>query len=117
MHELSVVQEIIRIVHDHTCMHRDSRVERIDLVVGELTGYRQEMLQEYFDILAQDTDLEGARIQVRYVRPVLTCRACGLEFEREGLSFSCPACGATAVLTGAGKELYINAVELGEKTS
>lgn len=110
MHELSVVGEVIRIVGEQVRMHEGTRVEQIHLVIGELTGHRVEMLQYCFDILAEGTPLEGARLSARYVRPVIECTACGLAFEKEGFPLICPACGEAGRLTEKGRELYIDAI-------
>lgn len=114
MHELSVVGEIIRIVTEHASLYRKSRVERIDLVIGKLTGHCVEMLQYYFDILAKGTDLEGARLHAHYIKPVFTCPECGFTFEKNGASFACPACRTTADLKDRGREFYIDAIVVGK---
>jgi hydrogenase nickel incorporation protein HypA/HybF len=116
VHELSVVSEIIRIVSEEADLHGKGRVESIHLVIGELTGHSTEGLQFSFDILAEGTSLEGARLDVQYVKPVLQCPSCGLVFDKDGPSLRCPACGATACMDGSGRELYIDAVEIVENS-
>lgn len=114
MHELSVVNEIIRIVSEQADLHGKGRVESIHLVIGELTGHRTEGLQFCFDILAEGTPLEGARLDADYVRPVLRCPSCGLTFDKDGPSLKCPSCGSAARMDGSGRELYIDAMEMAE---
>jgi hydrogenase nickel incorporation protein HypA/HybF len=107
-----VVTEIVRIVGEQAELHGGCRVEKIRLVIGELTGHRTEDMQFYFDIVTEGTSLEGARLDVEYVRPVLECPCCGLSFEKAGPSLRCPACRTMARLTGSGRELYIDALEV-----
>lgn len=114
MHECSIVQEIVNIASDKTREYGPQRVEQISLVVGELTGFREEWLQFYFDVIAKGTAVEGARLNVTYVKPQMQCSECGMLFERERFSFDCPECKAPGVMTKIGSELYIDTMELAD---
>ncbi len=88
------------------------RVSRISLVVGERSGYISESIRMYFDLIARDTICENAELDIRTVKPLLRCPACGTEFERVPFSFACPACGTDGMPTEAGKEFYIEEIEI-----
>ena len=51
MHEYSITQQIVKIAEDNARSHGASKIERISLVVGELSGFIGESIQMYFDIL------------------------------------------------------------------
>jgi hydrogenase nickel incorporation protein HypA/HybF len=93
---------------------RRYRVTRIELVVGESTGYMRESLEFYVAASARGTCVEGAALDIRYVKPVLKCPSCGLEYERRRFAFDCPSCGAQGVMTGAGREFYVDSISIDE---
>ncbi len=112
MHEYPVAQKIIEIAEETAKKNSAVKIKRINIVVGELSGFIGESIQMYFDILARGTSAEGAIISVKSVRPRLKCTSCGLSFEMSGRSFMCPSCGGGAVLTEAGREFYIESIDI-----
>jgi hydrogenase nickel incorporation protein HypA/HybF len=117
MHEASASEAIVKMVASEARTQLDSggcamRVTRINLVVGEATGYMRESLEFYVAASAKGTIVEGATLDICYVKPLIRCPACGLEYERKRFSFDCPACGAQGVMTKAGNEFYIDSIEV-----
>jgi hydrogenase nickel incorporation protein HypA/HybF len=74
----------------------------------------RESLEFYVAASAKGTPVEGAALEIRYVKPSLRCPSCGLEFERRRFSFDCPSCGAQGIMTGTGSEFYVDYIELEE---
>ena len=117
MHEASAAEAIVKMVAEEAAARAKAeakgyRVSRISLVVGETTGYMRESMEFYVAASARGTAVEGAALDIRYVKPRLRCPACGLEFERKRFSFDCPACGAQGEMTKAGSEFYIDSIEI-----
>jgi hydrogenase nickel incorporation protein HypA/HybF len=117
VHEASVSEALVRMVSAEASAHRGAdgrplRVTRINLVVGEATGYMRESLEFYVGASAKGTAVEGAALDIRYVKPRLRCPSCGLEYERLRFSFDCPACGAQGIMTKAGSEFYVDSIEV-----
>ena len=111
MHEYPVTVRIVEIASE-TAEKNRGRVRRIDLVVGEDSGFIGESIQMYFDAVAEGTPCEGATLVIEGVRPKLRCETCGKLFERKRYSFQCPYCGGDGEPTGIGKEFYVKSVEL-----
>jgi hydrogenase nickel incorporation protein HypA/HybF len=112
MHEASAAEAIVKMVCAESSAHGASRVARISLVVGETTGYMRESLEFYVSASARGTAAEGAALDIRYVKPLLRCPSCGLEYERRRFSFDCPSCGAQGLMTKAGSEFYVDSIEI-----
>lgn len=66
----------------------------------------------YFDIVAEGTRCEGAKLFIEGVEPRLRCTQCGELFVRRLYSFACPSCGGEGEPTAIGKEFYIKSMEL-----
>ena len=62
MHELSITRNIVAIVSD--CA-QGRRVRRVTLEVGKLSGVTTDAISFCFDVVAQGTLAEGARLVIR----------------------------------------------------
>lgn len=111
MHELPITEQIVKLCCE-TAKERRGRVQGIELVVGEDSGFIGESIQMYFDVISEGTPCEGAVLTITGVKPLLRCRSCGEFFERKLFSFICPRCGGEGRPTEIGKELYIKSIEL-----
>ena len=114
MHEASAVESMLRIASAEAAAHGAARVTKIRLVVGEATGYMEESLAFFLEAMAKGGPVEGAKLEIEYLKTRLRCAACGEEFDRAGSSFACPKCGERATLTGSGSEFYIDSIEIEE---
>jgi len=113
MHEMAVTQSILRIVTEHAGKAQATQVTDIHLVIGELTSFIDDSIQFYFDILAPGTLAEGAALHFRRIKTRFRCRQCHTEFEPENRNWTCPACGAMGGDVIAGKEFYVESIEIG----
>jgi hydrogenase nickel incorporation protein HypA/HybF len=108
MHELSITRNIVAIVSD--CAH-GRRVGRVTLEVGKLSGVMTDAIAFCFDIVVQDTVLEGATLDITEVEGRARCTACGAEFDMPTLYTAC-ACGSRRLHRLQGEELKIKTMEL-----
>jgi hydrogenase nickel incorporation protein HypA/HybF len=126
MHELSISQAIV----DTALRHAGGRkVTVVDVRIGRLRQVVPDSLAFYFEIVARDTDVEGADLRLEHVASQLRCPACWCEWDPApppvaahggplgGLpaipAFRCPTCGEPGeVLTGG--ELEVESIEVSE---
>jgi hydrogenase nickel incorporation protein HypA/HybF len=114
VHEASAAEALVKMVSAEARARGSARVTRISLVVGETTGYMRESLEFYVAASAKGTEAEGAILDLRYVKPLLLCPSCGLEFARERFTFECPSCGSQGRMSGSGSEFYVDSIEIEE---
>ncbi len=112
MHEAGAAQAIVGMLVEEAGARGAGRVDAVHVVAGETGSYMEESLAFYLGFFAKGTRAEGVRLDLRVVKPKLTCSSCGLVFERRRFSFSCPECGGDAVITDLGDEFYIESIEL-----
>jgi hydrogenase nickel incorporation protein HypA/HybF len=108
MHELALMNEVVAAVSERCA---ESRVSRVRLEVGRLSGALPDALRFCFDVCAQGTLLEGARLDIDEVPARARCRACGASMEWNDPLASC-ACGSLALDVIGGQELRIRSVEV-----
>ncbi|MDY0020085.1 MAG: hydrogenase maturation nickel metallochaperone HypA [Anaerolineae bacterium] len=112
MHELPITEEILRIVTDHATQAQAKHVRAITLVIGDMTSFIDDTIQFYFDLLSPGTLAEGATLHFNRIRTRFRCRGCGQEFEPEGENWICPHCGALGGEVIAGKEFFVESIEV-----
>jgi hydrogenase nickel incorporation protein HypA/HybF len=112
MHELSIVESMLAVVLENAEREKAEKILKINLFVGELSGVVQESVEFYFNFLSRDTIASQAVINFNHVPTKLRCRKCGEIFTPDKLSYQCPACGDQQVDIIAGRELYIESLEI-----
>ena len=112
MHELSVTEKIVEIVLDHARKARAGRVVKINLIVGELTGFVGESIQLYFDILSKGTEAEKATLSISRIPAKARCQKCKNEFQPGGTDWFCPVCSGPIEEVTGGREFYVESIEV-----
>ena len=112
MHESSVTEALLKLVLGKAAELGAQKVDRVFIVVGDLTGYVGDSIQFYFDRYSLGTVAEKAEIVVRRIEPKMRCTACGELFARARYSFACPLCGGEGEATKIGAEFYIESLEI-----
>jgi hydrogenase nickel incorporation protein HypA/HybF len=116
VHEVSIVQALIEQVEQavHESGHA-GRVVRLDLVIGRLSGVHPDSVRFAFEMLAPDTPVEGAQLNIEEPRAVAACRHCGARTPIDELVVACPACGDDQISIEEGRELLLRSIELEEE--
>ena len=112
MHEYAVTKNIIEIAVKEAKAANAGKILEIKLVIGDLSSIIDESVQMYFEIISQGTVAEGAKLSFKRKPAILYCSSCAENFEKPGKGFECPVCGSTGTLTGAGREFYIESLEV-----
>jgi hydrogenase nickel incorporation protein HypA/HybF len=115
MHEMGIAAEIVRIVTESIPAElTGSKVARVNLRVGKLAAVVPQSLKFCFEIVAQETAAEGARLEIEEIPVMARCHGCNHQWEISEPVFTCPQCRGLAVETLSGRELDIDSIELEE---
>ena len=108
MHELGITQEIVEI-----CCRRSegARVTRIVLEIGKLSCVLPDAVRFCFDLCAEGTAVEGARLEILEPLGAARCRECGKLVELSTPLGQCE-CGGTDLEWISGEELKIKEMEV-----
>ncbi len=112
MHELAITQSMLDIVLEQAEKAGAKKVGKITLVIGELSGFVEECVRFYFNFMAKDTIAEGATLVFTVVSPQARCRDCDKLFELREFDWTCPHCGANNMEITAGKELFVESIDV-----
>jgi len=111
MHETLIAQQMLGLALDAAKREGAARVTRLRVRLGELEGVCAEGMQAAFDLAAEGTPAQGARLDVERVPARLACMACGRAPEGDVHGHAgvpqqrCPCGGRYRVLEGAGWRL------------
>lgn len=112
MHELGIAQNIVDAVLHEMQTRNLVSVSSIAVKIGVLTDVDPEALSFGFEILAKETALGPARLNVVRVPVRGVCESCHDEFEVEGYVFVCPKCDSRSIKLTSGMELDIAYLEV-----
>ncbi len=112
MHELSITQGILDIALEQAKAANATRITRINLTIGALTGVVDDCVQFYFEILAKDTIAAGTTLSFERPATKVRCGGCGTTFEPGDVAWSCPSCGSHQAEIIQGRECRVNSIEV-----
>ena len=113
MHELGIAESALRVALERARKEGASRVVRMVVRVGSLSGVDPEALQFALNAIVPGTVAEGAAVQIDPVSAVAYCHDCDREFVPDTEHFfECPACGRYCSTLRQGRELDLVSLEL-----
>lgn len=108
MHELSLMEDVIRIVQTHA---GDRTVTAVRLKIGALTCVQPDALRFCFAACKAGTLLQNAVLDIETVPARARCHRCGQTFALDELYQPCP-CGSFEKTLLQGQELHVQSLEL-----
>ena len=112
MHEFSITQSILSIAVEQAKNAQASKITKINLTTGELSGIVDECVQFYFDFLRKDTIAAEATLSFDHPPTKLRCRNCATTFSPDNLVWSCPNCQEQKIEILSGRECYVSSIEV-----
>jgi hydrogenase nickel incorporation protein HypA/HybF len=112
MHEYSITESVLNLALEKAREANASRITRINLVVGDLSGVVSDCVQFYFDFISKDTIASGAKLDFETKSTMLRCRKCNRDFAPQDRNWTCPECHETGVEIVSGRECYMESIEV-----
>ena len=112
MHELSLMQEILKVIEEQVRINEVKKVHEVHLKVGKLMAVVPSSLHFCFEILAKGTILEDATLEIEEVPVRCKCKKCGGEFVVESFIFACPDCKSNDLDQLSGNEFMVHTMEV-----
>jgi len=113
MHEAGIMESTLALAAAKARDQGATRIHRIVLRIGALSGVEPEALRFAFDAMAKQTPAAGAVLDIETVPACGRCEECYLEFEvTSGFIFTCPKCGRISGDLNQGRELELARLEI-----
>ena len=114
MHELTVTENVLEIALRNGKQAGAVKITDIYLVIGELSSIIDDSVCFYWDMISEETIAEGAALHFRRIPARFSCQQCNRKFGVQA-SYQCPECESSKISITAGKEFFVEAIEVDEK--
>lgn len=114
MHELSLAQSMLEQLADAVKAEGEtySRIERIDLEIGSMSGVDRESFEFVFPFAAEGTLAEGAELTFVEVQVLVKCAVCQKTTPPEYPFIACVNCGSVDTEILQGRDFKITKMEV-----
>jgi hydrogenase nickel incorporation protein HypA/HybF len=112
VHEAGLAQAALEIAAERARERGATRIHRLVLQVGDLSGVVADALRFALDALSVGTIAEGAGFEIEVVPVECHCPACDRPFRPTDVVYSCPNCGAISSDVRQGHELVLHSMEV-----
>ena len=111
MHELSVCLALLQQLQGIAAERNATRITRIELSVGPLSGVESDLLQNAWPIACAGTIAVDAQLVIDDSAVVVRCRTCGAETAASPNRLLCGQCGDFQTTLVSGDEMILQRVE------
>ncbi len=112
MHEYSIVQSLLEQCEQHTKANDASKVTKVIVKIGVLSGVEVDLLQTAFDTFKENTVCDGAKFIINHQKVVISCNNCNENTTLEKNEFLCPKCNSGDLRVIDGEDMYLMSLEL-----
>ena len=93
MHEVGIISAMLKTIQAAMEKQHLTRVEKIVLQVGELSGVVPRYMRECFPVAVRRTPFRDTKLELEIVPGIVRCNPCGQEFNGLQHDLTCPGCG------------------------
>ena len=112
MHEVSLMEQTLAIAIDHADQQNATRIHRLVMRIGTMSGVVPEALSFAFDVTIQGTIAEGATLEIETVPVLCYCSHCQHDFQPQDIIYECPDCGRFTAQSRQGQEIELKTLEV-----
>jgi hydrogenase nickel incorporation protein HypA/HybF len=107
MHELSLLENVRKILEEHALSQKFSKVTQVTLEIGKLSSVEPEALRFGFDVVMKGSLAENAELIISELDGLGICQQCSLQVKMESSYDPCFHCGSCSVKVIQGAEMKI----------
>jgi hydrogenase nickel incorporation protein HypA/HybF len=113
MHEMSIMQSLLKILEQKASEKKAIRIRTITVGLGYFSGVEPDLLKSAFEWLSDGTLAEKAEFEINIKNFSANCKKCGaFELSPDRTQFKCPDCGSEDINIDANDELVIEKMEV-----
>jgi len=111
MHELSIMENTMKIVLEKANENNLKTITKITLIIGDLCGIMDDSLNFAFEICTKDTLAFGCQLNIDRIKAIAFCENCMIEYKIDHYHKLCPQCQKPSFRIIKGYEMYIESIE------
>ena len=107
MHELGIVSEVVKVARKAAEANNLTKIHKIILQVGELSGAIPEYVEKAFPAVVYNTTMEDCDLEVEAIPAIAICKECNHEYMLKDSNGVCPFCNSNRYDIISGNQLLI----------
>ena len=112
MHELGVVQHVMKTLRGVAEENSVTKIGAVTLQIGEVSGIVNEQLTDCWNWFREKDELfSGAELRIEVMPAVTFCEGCGKTYETVKYAKICPYCKSENTYLIQGNEVQIKEIE------
>lgn len=111
MHELGVISSMVKTIEQIIKEDGYTKVEKIVLEVGELSGVVPHYMEVCFPAAVYKTFMEDCVLEMETIPGIVKCKDCAKEFNAMAHDFTCPDCGGHDMEILSGNDVMIKEIQ------
>ncbi|MES9853957.1 MAG: hydrogenase maturation nickel metallochaperone HypA [Candidatus Thiodiazotropha sp. L084R] len=112
MHEMSLCEGVLQILEENAVSQGFSKVKRVYLEIGALSGVEIEAMRFGFDAVMKGSLADGATLEIIDIPGVAWCMPCAKSVEVSARFDACPECGSFQLQVTGGDEMRVKELEV-----
>jgi hydrogenase nickel incorporation protein HypA/HybF len=112
MHEYSIVQALLNQCEDHAKKNEASKIIKVVLKIGVLSGVEPHLLETAFDTFKEGTICEDATLEMNIQEIIIYCKECKSESQIDDFGLACQNCNSLNVSVVDGEDMYLMSLEM-----
>lgn len=112
MHEMALCESIMQLVEDNAATQGYTRVNKVWLEVGALSGVELDAMKFCFDVVKQNSLAAGSELNIIELPGKAWCLECEKEVPVHQLYDACPDCGSYQLQVTGGQEMRVKELEV-----
>ena len=93
MHEVGIIKAMLKTIEGVMEQQHLTKVEKIVLQVGELSGVVPRYMEVCFPTAVHNTRFQDTKLELDIIPGILKCNRCQQEFNGLKQDLTCPTCG------------------------
>lgn len=111
MHEVAIASSIVEIVMEQARKNNLTKITKVSIQVGQLSGILEESLQFAFCCITEQTIMQGSILEIKSIKATARCNLCNGVFIVQHMDKKCPKCNRFCDEIITGYELLVESIE------
>ena len=112
MHEYSIVQSLIGSCEQNAKDNNATKVTRVVVKIGVMSGVEPNLLQTAFDTFKEETICSEAQFIINLQPILIKCHKCNEESTLEKNEYCCPKCQSVELNVIDGEDMFLMQLEM-----
>jgi len=112
MHEYSIVQSLITSCEEHARENSATKVTKVVVKIGVMSGVEPHLLEEAFELFKEDTICHACKFVMNIQKIKIKCKSCDAVSELKVNEYHCPECMSIEVDVIDGEDMFLMSLEL-----